>query len=52
MLENVSNTTTIIGLIFFFSFFLGVIIYVFNPANKKKMKQHGEIPLNESEQEN
>ena len=47
MLDQVDNTTTIIGLIFFFAVFIGVLIYVYRPSKKKDMEDHGNIPLNE-----
>lgn len=35
----------LIGLIFFFAFFIGVLIWVFMPGAKEKFKQYGDIPL-------
>lgn len=49
MLGNVPIDTTIIGLILFFSAFIGVLIYVYLPGSKKKMKEFGDIPLKEDD---
>lgn len=49
MLENVSTDTTIIGLILFFTAFLGIIIYTYSPSRKSKMKEHGNIPFKEED---
>jgi|GEM_PF-1947790 len=51
MLNQVDNTTTVIGLIFFFCVFLGVLIYVYRPSKKKDMEHYGRIPLNENHNE-
>ncbi len=49
MLNQVDNTTTIIGLIFFFCVFLGVLFYVYRPSKKNEMEDFGKIPLKEPE---
>ncbi|TAH32485.1 MAG: cbb3-type cytochrome c oxidase subunit 3 [Alphaproteobacteria bacterium] len=35
-------------LIFFFALFVLIAIWAFRPENKKKMEQHGKIPLEEN----
>lgn len=49
MLNEVSTSTTIFGLVGFFVVFVAIAIYVYSPKRKKEMKEHGEIPLKESE---
>ncbi|MCD8496721.1 MAG: cbb3-type cytochrome c oxidase subunit 3 [Alphaproteobacteria bacterium] len=39
------------GLIFFFIFFIGVVIWVFRPGSKKKYEQDAQIPLKERNDE-
>lgn len=35
----------LIGLLFFFAIFVGVLVYVFWPGSKDKFKKYGDIPL-------
>lgn len=49
MLNQVDITTTVLGLVFFFSVFVGVLLYVYWPSRKHKMKEYGNIPLKESD---
>ena len=39
-----------IGLIFFFLFFVGVVLWVFRPGSKKKYSEDACIPLEETEE--
>ncbi len=41
----------LIGLLFFFVFFCGVVIWTFRPGKKKDYQNQGNIPLNEHEAE-
>lgn len=38
-----------IGLLIFFFFFLGILVWLFLPGAKEKFKKHGEIPLKDDE---
>jgi cbb3-type cytochrome oxidase subunit 3 len=38
-------TVGIIGLLFFFFLFVGILIWLFWPGAKEKFKEHGNIPL-------
>lgn len=40
-----SSTAGLVGLIIFFTFFMGVLVWLFWPGSKDKFKKHGEIPL-------
>ena len=40
----------ITGLVFFFLFFVGIVIWVMWPGTKNTLEKHGQIPL-EDEQE-
>lgn len=42
----------LIGLLFFFLFFCGVLVWVFRPGSKKKYEQNANIPLDENKSEN
>lgn len=39
----------IFGLIFFFVFFLGVVVWVFRPGAAEKYRKWGHIPLDEDD---
>ena len=39
------HNSPIIGLIFFFSIFCGIIIYLLRPKAKKEGEEHAKIPL-------
>jgi cbb3-type cytochrome oxidase subunit 3 len=47
-MDFLTEHATIIGLIFFFGFFCGLIAWVFLPGSSKKFKDYGEIPLKEN----
>lgn len=40
----------LIGLIFFFVFFVAVTLWTYRPGAKKTYQDHGEIPLQENEE--
>jgi cbb3-type cytochrome oxidase subunit 3 len=40
----------VIGLIFFFVFFLGVVVYLLQPNAKKKMANYAMIPLENNDE--
>ena len=40
-----------IGLLFFFFFFVGMLIWLFRPGAKDKYKKYGEIPLNKDKED-
>jgi cbb3-type cytochrome oxidase subunit 3 len=48
MMTALLDSAPVIGLIFFFVFFVGVLVYVFKPGAKKKMEMYGNIPLENS----
>ncbi len=33
------------GLLIFFVFFVGLLVWLYRPSMKQRMKQHGNIPL-------
>ena len=39
----------LIGLLFFFTFFCGVLIWIFRPGAKDYFKKQGDIPLKDEE---
>lgn len=41
----------LIGLLFFFIFFMGVLVWLFLPGAKTKYKEYGNIPLEDDEDE-
>jgi cytochrome c oxidase cbb3-type subunit 4 len=45
-----SGSAGLIGLLFFFIFFMGVVLWVFRPGSKKKYSQDARIPLEEKEE--
>ncbi len=47
MMEFFLDNAPSIGLILFFSIFLGVLAWVFMPANKTRLKNYANIPLQE-----
>ncbi len=52
MKELFSNPDVgLIGLLFFFSFFCIVVLWTFRPGAKKTYKEHGNIPLKETDNE-
>lgn len=42
-------TWTMIGLLFFFLFFLGVLAWVFRPGARKKYEHDAQIPFEEDD---
>lgn len=40
----------LIGLLFFFVFFVAITAWTFRPGAKKNYKDHGDIPLKENEE--
>jgi cbb3-type cytochrome oxidase subunit 3 len=49
MITFVADNATIIGLLFFFCFFMGLLFWVFRPGGKSIYKNFSEIPLKEGE---
>ena len=49
MIDFLSTYAGLIGLIFFFSFFTGLLIWVYRPGAKSKYNSYGEIPLKEGQ---
>ena len=39
----------VIGLLLFFGFFIGMLVWLFWPGKKDIFKEHGEIPLKDDE---
>ncbi|MGH1377937.1 MAG: cbb3-type cytochrome c oxidase subunit 3 [Alphaproteobacteria bacterium] len=40
----------LVGLIFFFVFFCGILLWTLRPGAKKTYKEHGNIPFQEGEE--
>jgi cytochrome c oxidase cbb3-type subunit 4 len=49
--ESVSTFSQIAAMIIFIALFLGVIIYVFWPGNKKKFDETANLPLEDEDNE-
>ena len=47
MIDFIAKHAAIIGLLFFFLFFIAVIISLYLPGNKKKFEDYKNIPLKE-----
>lgn len=45
----IASHAGLIGLLFFFAFFTGVILYVFRPGTKKQYESTAHIPLKEDQ---
>ena len=43
--EQVSGITQIAALLFFIALFVGVVVYVFWPGNRKRFEEDAKIPL-------
>jgi cytochrome c oxidase cbb3-type subunit 4 len=43
--EQVASITQVAALILFVAFFIGVLIYAFWPANKKRFEDAAQLPL-------
>lgn len=48
MIDYLLKHLPVLGLIFFFIFFVGVMIYVLRPSAKKTLQQYANIPLENS----
>lgn len=44
-----NGSTGLIGLLFFFVFFVGVVFWAFRPGSKNKYREDARIPLEEKE---
>lgn len=42
----------LVGLLFFFTFFVGVAIWAYRPANKQKLEALKQIPFSEESDDN
>lgn len=40
-----SGSYGLVGLLFFFAFFISVLVWLFWPGSKKKFEKHGHIPF-------
>lgn len=49
MIDWISANAGIIGLIFFFTFFIFMALWVYRPGAKKSYQQKAHIPLNEDQ---
>ncbi len=49
MIDLIADNATIIGLVFFFSFFVAMLFWICRPGAKTIYKNYGEIPLKEGE---
>ncbi|MCB9983691.1 MAG: cbb3-type cytochrome c oxidase subunit 3 [Rhodospirillales bacterium] len=48
MIDFVSDNAGMIGLLFFFSFFVAASVWTFRPGAKGQYKKHAHIPLEEN----
>ena len=39
----------LIGLLFFFIIFVGIVVWAYMPANRERLEAHGRIPLDDTE---
>lgn len=51
MIDTLSHHAGLIGLLFFFSFFSAVLIYVLRPGVREHFRQCGNIPLKDGSDE-
>jgi cbb3-type cytochrome oxidase subunit 3 len=49
-MDFLTQNATLIGLLFFFTFFCLMLLWTFRPSAKKQHKEHANIPLKETEQ--
>lgn len=49
MIDFISHHAGMIGLLFFFTFFVVASVWTFRPGAKDKYKKHAHIPLEENE---
>lgn len=47
MIGYVLDNAGVIGLLFFFLFFVGVLIWLYRPGQKQKFEKHSQIPFKE-----
>lgn len=47
MMDWLAGHAGVIGLLFFFSFFVGVVFWAFRPGSKDRYSADARIPLNE-----
>lgn len=47
--ETIQSFSGIVGLLFFVVLFVGIVFWAYHPKNKKKMEDHGTIPLKEED---
>lgn len=48
-METFIEHAPIIGLLIFFGFFCGLLVWMLRPGMKKKLQQHAKIPLKEDQ---
>ncbi len=46
-----SETFGLLGLVLFFTLFIGLLIWIFRPGAKAQFQQHSEIPLKDDDHE-
>jgi cbb3-type cytochrome oxidase subunit 3 len=51
MIDTIADHAGVIGLLFFFSFFVGVLFWVFRPGATEQFKKDAQIPLKEETDE-
>lgn len=49
MMDFISTHAGLIGLLFFFTFFLAVIAFAYRPNSKENFKKYASIPLEEND---
>ena len=49
MMETFAHIAPTLGLLIFFSIFMGVVIWVALPGSKAKLQEHAKIPLKEEQ---
>ena len=49
MMDLLSQHAGMIGLLFFFSVFIGIAVWAFRPKNKQMIESYKYIPLSEGE---
>ncbi len=47
MIDFIMDNAGVVGLLFFLSVFIGILIWAFAPANKQKIESYKFIPLAE-----
>ena len=51
MIDFLNHHAGLIGLIFFFGFFIAMLVWVLRPGMTKKFEEFGNIPLKEKDHE-